>query len=234
MLEMAPKIYERCDDSNGAIGSVISMTLDDLGSIAGSAKLEPGTLAERVFEGVCANDYGQFDGLIALMAEALGDDGLGVLKARFEEFSAKPPVKPSKEERRVIAFGSGGPMYEDDYVARHHARTVKSALTEISDALGDVDGYIARFSDEDRANPAIAAGIAERLLGVQRAEEAMAALAGAEDKSQNGGHWPDWLRVKIDVLDALGRADEAQAERWAIFERTLRMSAVLPQAPARF
>jgi len=221
MLEMAPKIYERCDDSNGAIGSVISMTLDDLGSIAGSAKLEPGTLAERVFEGVCANDYGQFDGLIALMAEALGDDGLGVLKARFEEFSAKPPVKPSKEERRVIAFGSGGPMYEDDYVARHHARTVKSALTEISDALGDVDGYIARFSDEDRANPAIAAGIAERLLGVQRAEEAMAALAGAEDKSQNGGHWPDWLRVKIDVLDALGRADEAQAERWAIFERTL-------------
>jgi hypothetical protein len=62
LLEMAPKIYERCDDSNGTIGTVISMALDDLGAIAGQAKLEPGKLAERIFEGVGANDYGQFDG----------------------------------------------------------------------------------------------------------------------------------------------------------------------------
>ncbi|MFM2099244.1 MAG: hypothetical protein RLZZ366_783 [Pseudomonadota bacterium] len=213
MLEMAPKIYERCDDSNGTIGSVINMALDDLGAIAGEAQLEPDKLAERVFVGVCANDYGQFDGLIEIMAEALGQQGLGMLKTRFEELAAEPPVRSVNEERRVIGFGLGGPMYEDDYEAKHHARMVKSALTEIADALGDVDGYIARFSDEDRTNPAIAAGIAERLLGVQRAEEAMAVLAGAEDKSQNGGHWPDWLRVKIDALDALGRSGEAQDER---------------------
>lgn len=221
ILELAPKIYERCDDSNGTIGTIISMALDDLGAVAGSAKLEPGSLAARVVEGVCANDYGQFDGLIALMAEALGPQGLGLLKAKFEELEANPPVKPGKEERRIIAYGSSGPMYEDDFEARRHARIVKSALTDIADALGDVDGYIARFSDEDRTNPAIAAGIAERLLGVQRAEEAMAVLVGAEAKSQHGGHWPDWQRVKIDALDALGRMDEAQAERWAVFERTL-------------
>ena len=221
MLEMAPKIYERCDDSNGTIGAVISMALADLGTVAGQAKLEPGKLAERALEGVCTNDYGQFDGLIALMAEALGQHGLGLLKVRFEELSAKPPPKPGKDERRIIGYSSGGPIYEDDFEARHHARTVKSALTEIADALGDVDGYIARFSDEDRSNPAIAAGIAERLLAANRAEEAMTTLCGAEAISRNGGHWPDWLRVKIDVLDALGQVDEAQTERWAIFERTL-------------
>lgn len=221
MLEMAPKIYERCDDSNGTIGTVISMALDDLGAVASQVKLEPGALAERVFEGVCANDYGQFDGLIALMAEALGQQGLHLLKAKFEELEANPPGKSGNDERRIIAYGSSGPMYEDDFEAMHHARIVKSALTEIADALGDVDGYITRFSDEDRANPAIAAGIAERLLGAQRAEEAIAVLASAEAKSNNGGHWPDWLRVKIDALDALGQTDEAQALRWATFERTL-------------
>ena len=221
MLEMAPKIYERCDDSNGTIGTVISMALDDLGAVAGQTKLDMSKLTERVFEGVCANDYGQFDGLITLMAQALGQQGLGLLKAKFEELEANPPAQSGKDERRIIAYGSRGPMYEDGFEARHHARTVKSALTDIADALGDVDGYIARFSDEDCTNPAIAAGIAERLLGIQRAEEAMAVLAGAEAKSQNGGHWPDWLRVKIDALDALGRTDEAQTERWAVFERTL-------------
>ena len=221
MLEMAPKIYERCDDSNGTINAVISMALHDLGAISGQAQLEPSKLAERVFEGVCANEYGQFDGLIAMMAKELGKNGLGLLKARFEEFASKPLIKPNNAERRIIAYSSGGPMYEDDLQAGHHARLVKSALTDIADALGDVDGYIARFSDEDRTNPAVAARIAERLLGVDRAAEAMTVLTGAEAKSQNGGHWPDWLRVKIDVLDALGRTDEAQAERWAVFERTL-------------
>ena len=136
MLEMAPKIYERCDDSNGTIGAVISMALGDLGTVAGQAKLEPGKLAERALEGVCTNDYGQFDGLITLMAEALGQHGLGLLKVRFEELSAKPPPKSGKDERRIIGYSSGGPIYEDDFEARHHARTVKSALTEIADALG--------------------------------------------------------------------------------------------------
>jgi hypothetical protein len=221
MLEMAPNIYDRCDDSNGTIGTVISMALDDLGAIAGPAKIAPGKLAERVFEAVCANDYGQFDGLIALMAEALSWQGLGTLKSRFEELAAKPPVRPRKDERRIIAIGTSGKVYEDEFEEKHQARMIKSALTEIADALGDVDGYIDQFSIKDRANPAIAAGIAERLLGVQRTQEAMAVLAEAECNSQNGGHWPDWLRVKIDALDALGRSGEAQDERWGIFERSL-------------
>ena len=37
MLEMAPSIYERCDDSNGAVGSIIASARDDLGAIAAKA-----------------------------------------------------------------------------------------------------------------------------------------------------------------------------------------------------
>lgn len=72
-----------------------------------------------------------------------------------------------------------------------------------------------------RCPPSIAADIAERLLGAHRPAEALAALDRAEANSHNAGHWPDWQRVHIDVLDALGRTAQAQSERWAIFERSL-------------
>ena len=220
MLEMAPSIYERCDDSNGAIGSVIASARDDLGAIAAEAGQPVGASADRVFAAVCANDYGQFDGLINLMAQALGPDGLNRLKAQFEELAANVPVSAGGE-RQVIGLSMRGPIYQDDYERGRHGRLVRSALTEVADALGDVDGFAGRYSDEERANPAIAAAIAERLLAADRPSEALAMLDGAKSVFRQGGHWPDWQRVRIEVLDALGRSGDAQADRWQAFERGL-------------
>ena len=221
MLEVAPSLYERCDDSNGAIGSVIASARDDLGAIAAEAGQPVGALADRVFQAVCANDYGQFDELIRLTAKALGPDGLKRLKAQFEEVAAAAPMSVPGGERRVVGLSTRGPIYQDDYERGRHGRLVRSALTEIADALGDVDGFADRYSDEERANPAIAAAIAERLLAADRATEALAALDGAADGFRLGGHWPDWQRVRIEVLDALGRSSEAQDERWQAFEHGL-------------
>ena len=220
LLDMAPSIYERCDDSNGTIGRIMDEALENLGVVVASAKLPADKLADRVFTSVCANDYAQFDGLIEEMAGALGKDGLGQLKAKFEHLSPSP-AKPDRQERRVVAISSRGPIYEDDHVRERHARLVRAALTEIADSLGDVDGYAARFSPAEQANPAIAADIAERLLAAHRASEALAVLDKAEGNMSGGGSWPDWERVRIDVLDALGRTAEAQRTRWAIFERSL-------------
>lgn len=221
LLEIAPSIYERCDDSNGTIGDVMDEVLENLGEVAKSAKPSAEKLAERVFVSVCANDYAQFDGLIEEIAEALGKDGLGLLKGKFETLAGTPPVKPKGQERRVLAISSRGTIYEDDYAGDRHARLIRSALTEIADALGDVDGYAARFSDAEQANPAIAADIAERLLNAGRAPEALTALAKADPDAGRSRRWPDCERVRIAVLDELGRGAEAQAERWAIFERDL-------------
>ena len=58
-------------------------------------------------------------------------------------------------------------------------------------------------------------------MGANRADEALAALTVAEEQSRKGGHWSEWQRIWIDTLDALGRSDDAQAERWVIFERNL-------------
>ena len=221
ILEMAPSIYERCDDSNGEVGSVIASARADLGAVVGHVGQGPITLADRVFEAVRVNDYGQFDGLIATTAQALGSDGLNRLKAKFEQLATDLPKHSAAGERKVIGIGMGGPLYRDDYEQSHHARLVRSALTDIADALGDVDDFIELYSDEERTNPAIAAAIAERMLSADRAAEAMAALEKAVDAFHKGGHWPDWQRVRIDALDALGRSGEAQDERWQVFERGL-------------
>ena len=220
MLEMAPSIYERCDDSNGTIGAVIASARDDLGAIAAEAGKPVDALADRVFAAVCANDYGQFDGLINLMVQVLGPDGLNRLKAQFEELAANGPVSAGGE-RRVIGLSTRGPIYQDDYERGRHGRLIRSALTEIADALGDVDGFACRYSDEERANPAIAAAIAERLLAADRASEALATLDKADGAFRQDGHWPDWQRVRIEVLDALGRSGDAQEARWQAFERGL-------------
>jgi hypothetical protein len=221
LLDMAPSIYERCDDSNGAVGSVFEQALEDIGTIAPRARLDPARLADRIHDALCANDYGQFNGLIHLMATALGTDGLTMLKAKFEQLAASPPVPADKERRRVVAIGTGGPIFEDDYAARRQMRLVQSALADIADALGDVDGYAALHSEAERTNPAIAARIAERLLTSGRPRDALAALALAESGMREGGHWPDWQRVRIDALEASGMVDDAQRERWQLFERNL-------------
>lgn len=59
------------------------------------------------------------------------------------------------------------------------------------------------------------------MLAVGLADDSMEALALAEPDFRKGEHWPDWQRVRIDTLDAVGRGEDVQAERWATFERTL-------------
>ena len=221
LLAMAPSIYERCDDNNGVVSAVMSEALTGLEAVAPAANLSQDILVDRVFTGVCANGYGQFDGLITMMAAPLGHDGLALLKSKFEGLAATPPKRAREEAREVIGYGSSGPFYADDHDASRHARLVQSALAEIADAMGDVDGYAACYSAQERANPAIAARIAERMLGTGRADEAMAVLENAGPMRRQRGSWPDWDRVRVELLESLGRSDEAQTMRWAIFEDQL-------------
>ncbi|CDO37793.1 DUF6880 family protein [Novosphingobium sp. KN65.2] len=234
MLEMAPSIYERCDDSNGIVSGVLNEVLTNLGEVAVPSGFSADRLAERVLAGTCANDYGQFDDLISLMAPALGQSGLAILKAKFEDLAKRPPVAPKGEARGIIGYGLQGPVYEDDYKARNHARLVKRTLAEIADASGDVDGFVALQSDDERTNPAIAAQIARRLLDAGRADEALAALDQAPAEMRDGGRWPEWPKVRIDALEAAGRSETAQRERWEVFERTLNaeyLKAYIKQLP---
>ena len=102
-------------------------------------------------------------------------------------------------------------------------------LRKLADAAGDIGAFRASFTDEALSTPGVAAEIARRLLDAGQVEEAGRTLerAGPQRKPARlfGGRAPEidfgWESVLIDYLEAAGRKDEAQAARWASFERTL-------------
>jgi uncharacterized protein HemY len=111
-------------------------------------------------------------------------------------------------------------LYADDPAERHRSSVARMALEAIADAQGDVDAFIAQQSEKARGVPSVAVEIAQRLLAVGRTEEAWAAI-NAVDQDRSGWIPIEWEQIRIEVLEALGRVDEAQAFRWACFERSL-------------
>ena len=219
-MALANSVFARCDDSSGTVSSIFHAACHDLGEMAQTAKASPEELAERTFNALIDNNYGQYDELIAVLTPALGPTGLDQLKGRFVELSKVPPERPKDKDRRVIGWGGRGPFYADDLASRHRESVIRLALQEIADAQGDVDGFIAQQSEKARTVPAIAAKIAQRLLKAGRAEEAWTAI-NAVEQGRPGWIPFEWEQVRVEVMEALGRKEEAQAFRWSCFERTL-------------
>ena len=219
-MDLAGPTQERCDDSNGVIGDVFAAACRDLAPLAQAAKPDPVALADRVFEARNDNGHGQYDELIAILAPALGGEGLDHLKACFLELSKVPVEKPAEKDRTVIGWGPGGRLYRDEIEARSRQRRIRLALQEIADAQGDVDAFAAQYDEAAKKAPGIAAEIAGRLVAAGRAAEALAALDAADYRRSD---FPDfaWEDARIAALDALGRGDDAQALRWGCFERWL-------------
>jgi hypothetical protein len=107
---------------------------------------------------------------------------------------------------------------------------LRPVITRLADIAGDVDTWMSAFTPAQRKLPEVGAEIARRLVDAGRVAEARKAL----DDAQPGAgptRWgfgrtdsppqPEWERARIAVLEAEGRADEAQAARWAAFERDL-------------
>src|SRR5438105_9977751 len=130
----------------------------------------------------------------------------------MDDLSTRPVKKAAGKDRVKIGWSSSGPIYADEMAESSRVSTVRVALMNIADALGDVDGFIEQYDEEARKMPKIAAEIAQRLLSAGRVEEACQALDAAEHRQHNTRwNWPDftWEDTRIDVLEALGRADDA-------------------------
>src|SRR5208282_3750736 len=180
-MALANSVFGRCDDSSGTVIGIFQAACRDLGEIAQAAKLAGEVLAERVFNALNENDYGQYDDLIGALSPALGPTGLEQLKERFLELSKAPLEKPRDKDRRVVGWGSGGPLYADETAARQRETTIRLALQEIADAQGDVDAFIAQQSDAAKTVPRVAAEIARRLLAANRASEAWKAINAIDE-----------------------------------------------------
>lgn len=225
-LDLSGPVLARCEDGNGMIIDVFRAALGDLAVLARMGGTGPKQLGDQAFRLLNQNDQGQFEGLIATLAPALGPVGLEHLKQRVIALSKEPVRKPPDTERRVIAWGPGGPVHADEVAERTRAFTAQRALREIADAQGDVDAFIAQYDAKTRKMPVAAAAIAQRLLAAGRAEEAArmldAAVRRRHDPDEAG--WEpafEWEDARIAVSEALGRGDEAQTMRWSCFEAFL-------------
>lgn len=219
-LAIAVSIFERSDDGSGSLVESFHQACIDAGGIAEAAAIGHDVLAERIFSAVQDNGYGQYDRLISAMVPALGKDGLEHLKALFLQWSKELEEKPADGNRRVIGWRSRKPIYEDDVYGNQRDLAVRIALQEIADAQGDIDAYIAQQPEKTRRAPLVAADIASRLLSSGRALEALETLERA-DTTGRIDIPVEWQLARLQALEALGRAGEAQADRWTWFEQSL-------------
>ncbi len=222
-MDLARPVFSRCDDSNGVIGDIFRQATDDLIALVNKIKPDSAELANAVFDVLIHGDNGHCDNLIAGVAPALGPSGLAHLQARTEAFAAEPIPEVPQEERVVVAWGTSGPYYQDEYERRMREGLCKRILVDIADARGDVDAFLGQFSQKQLTFPRVATEGANRLLAAGRAEEALRLLEGADGRGKGDLLPPDfeWLNARIEVLTALNRIDEAQQLRWACFEDTL-------------
>jgi hypothetical protein len=220
LIDLAETVHDRCEDSNGVLDQVFTVACRDLGHLARASNPDPIALAERAFTALNHNHYGQYDLLIEAISPSLEAAGLDHLKKLFIELSKAPKTKIPQAQRRVIGWGTGGPLYQDELEAYSQEGTIRLSLQQIADAQGDVDSFIAQYSPKARKVPGVAAEIAYRLVAAGRAEDALRTLDAAE---HHGSGFPafDWEDARIEVLEALGHNDQAQAARWWCFERFL-------------
>lgn len=104
-------------------------------------------------------------------------------------------------------------------------------VRKLADRSGDLDAWIQSIAEDDGRKPDMGAEIARRLAEAGRPGEARLALDASRPESpplrRAGGRSeipapPDvWLAAEIAVLEAEGRAGEADEARWRMFERTL-------------
>ena len=219
-MDLAGRVHDRCDDSDGVLGEIFREACADLGPIAEKANVDPIALADRVFAALDHNGYGQYDDLIANLTSALGARGLSHLKQRFIALSKTPVERPPQKQRKAVGWSGSGPVYQDELEQSRRTNSIHFALRAIADATDDADLYIAQFDGTARKAPHIAADIGLRLLAAGRAEEALQVIDAAEVRRSDRPD-PDWEDARIQVLEGLGRTDEAQAQRWSSFARTL-------------
>ena len=221
-LELAPSIHERADDSHGDIGDVFRDALAGFEEIGPRAAPDPEALAERIFAALMDNDYGQFDGLIDVLGETLGEEGLERLKALALADEDVPRPEDDENEEIGYLIGPAGIERRRAVAADMKRLGIDMILRDIADQQGDVDAYMERYRPDQLRMPRIAAEVAQRLLRSGRNQEAFEIVAAARTAAGDRGLATYELdQVHLACLVALGRTDEAQAFRWASFERTL-------------
>ena len=200
LVRTSDEVFERVDDSDGAIGDVYREAIEDWGRVwCRIPERRPEALAATVLQEFKDDDYGIKGGIIAAFADALGESGLEALRGLLEAEFEKLPVPQAKAE------GSWD----------HERFALTRGLAEVADARHDVDAYVEAVSLEGYSERQ-AIEVARRMLAAGRPSEALDWLDWAGSGLDRSGQ-PGDIDLRIEALEALGRDAEAQIARWDWF-----------------
>ncbi|EJB04990.1 hypothetical protein Rleg9DRAFT_3854 [Rhizobium leguminosarum bv. trifolii WSM597] len=217
-LAVADSIFHRSNSNDIAFTETFHQACADAAVIASSAGIDIDVLADKVFAALQDNDHGQYDPLIAEMVPVLGKDGLERLKGLLVQWLNEEEKESADADRETLDWGGGGTTYLDEIYARHRQQRARIALQDIADAQDDADAFIAQQPKETLRMPMVAIAISDRLLLAGRAEEALRILDGVDHRFEMPFEWQE---ARVEVLEALGRGEEAQAYQWQCFEQSL-------------
>ena len=195
-------ILEGVDDSGGDVGGALERIVGDWGAAwAAVDDRDPDAIANLVLEALEASDYGTRDGIVTAFGNALGGDGL----QRIEDLTRS--VMKSRPRRHP----------DRDTWDPKWSRLCR-VLKDVADAKSDPDLFVEALQ-LDGTVEMYRAGIAERMLRAERADEALQWVEDADENDFRHGY--EIARAKAAALEALGRGEEAQEVRWRRVEACL-------------
>ncbi len=197
LLRLSNGIYERIYEDNGSFTNFFHAVCIEIGKIAEITKENPEYLSNRLVDDLMDNGYGQYDPLLSALSNALGEEGLKLLKDKLKKY--QQDTQSDKYKKQNITF----------------------ILREIADHQGDVDEYLRLWGDDDFSFPGKSEEVAKRFLNAGRFEEAWVYIEKADIQQYNFRNNFGWMQTRIDILGALDRKDEAQTFRYAMFEKYL-------------
>jgi hypothetical protein len=191
LLELAPSLLDRVDDSDGAGLALFHRASADLGRLACLARLPVVALADQVAEAVLDNREGQYDLLVSHLAEALTPEGLWQLRQRLEQ---ERPVINRPDE--LLVEDEPDEAEEEGVLVPAHA----------IDPYGLHPGALAWDGDADEEP--FGAGSDDGLIGSFEPGD-------DDDDEQASDPWQRRQDVRLAMLaiaDGLGEAEAYQAE----------------------
>lgn len=224
LLELAPSLLDRVDDSDGAGLALFHRASADLGRLACLARLSAAALGDQVAEAVLDNREGQYDLLVCHLAEALTPEGLRRLRQRLEQ--ERPALRRPDEllvEDEPDEAEEEGVLVLANAIDRDGVQHSGFAWDEDADDPfrpgSDEDGWIGTFEPEDDDDDEQAVDPWERRQAVRLAMLAIADglgepeayLAEYRDHAPAGLGRPRLIARVARRLTAAGRAAEALA-----------------------
>ncbi len=200
-MGVARRVSGRMRDKDGSLADIFERAAQDLGQLL--AQIDAGMAAERLVNAIAQSPSLWAAWLPAVLVQAPS----ALAEAALRRLS----------ERRGAVVGWG------------------TLVRQLADAAGDPGAYQSTFSHQELLDPSVAAEVARRLLSAARVAEATALLEASRPVQGRNGLWTagrgmaeeldfEWETAWIETLERSGRGGEAQAARWASFERTLSAS----------